>query len=173
MSEHTGQFHAKDAFIYTDTYRSGIRKQAAILKEELEMKQKRLWEQKEVPAHFYAELRALEDALRHSLKGADPDWVILGDPAAQQEDPGQKCDPEELESCQKSFTAAVEERIKIEQQLKQSAEYVQELKNVIVEQRQGLVFLERKLEQNSSTFMVILATMFLVIIVQLYLIWKI
>lgn len=171
MSEQTGQFHAKDAFVYVDYYRSSIRKQVALIRDELEVKQKRLWENKELPKHFYAELRALEDALKHATKGDEPGWVIMGDPASITTESG--CDPQELETCQKNYATAVEDRLKVEQQVKQASEYIQELKAAIIQQRQEMVILQRRLEQNSSTFMVVLATMFLVIVVQLYMLWRI
>ena len=167
---HVSQFHAKEAMNYVDGYRNAIRKQAQILKDELEVKQKRLWEKDEVSPQFYAELRALEDGLRHVLKGEDPDWVILGDPAKASEE---TCDPVELVRCQQELMASNAERQRQEEQYKELLTKAQELQALNVRQRQEYTLLRRRLEQNNSTFMVVVATMFLVILVQIYLIWTI
>lgn len=169
MSEEPiGQFDAKDAFTYVDLYRNSIRKRAAILKEELEVKQKHLWEEKALPKHFYAELRALEDALQHVTKGGEPGWVVLGDPAEAVE---QDCDPAELEACLQQHAQLNEERLALEKKLKQALAKHEEFQATLVSQRQEMTTLQRKLEQNNSTFMVVVATMFLVILVQLFLLW--
>jgi hypothetical protein len=168
MSERIGQFDARDAAHYLESYRSAIRKQAAILREELEVKQKRLWDDKEKTPFFYAELRALEDALRHVTKGEEPGWVVLGDSAPQ---PETGCDPAELAECQKKAASYAEERFKLESQYKELVLKSQELQAMVIRQRQDLAAVYRRLEQNNSTFMVVLATMFMVILVQLYLLW--
>lgn len=168
-AERIAQFLAKDAMHYVDSYRSASKKQAEILKEQLEIKQKRLWDDKGVSTTFYAEMRALEDALKHVIKGEDPGWVVLGDPSQVSVETG--CDPAELEKCQKALAAGGEERLKLEGQYKDLLAKAQELQGVAVNQRQEIAVLRRRLEQNSSTFMVVVATMFVVILVQLYLLW--
>lgn len=168
MSEKTGQFHAKDAFTYVDAYRGAIRKRAGILKDELEVKQKRLWDDEVKTTHFYAELRAMEDAYRHVLKGEEPDWVLLGDSEDVDET---QCDPEELAAYQRKVGQLTDERLQLEAKYKQLQEHIQELQAGMIRQRQEIGALVRRLQQNNSTFMVVVATMFLVILVQLYLIW--
>lgn len=164
-----GQFYAKEGMTYVDSYRSAARKQADILKEELELKQKRMWESGDVPKEFYAELRALEDALRYVTKGDEPGWVVLGDPSKVRE---VNCDPKELERCQKSLAAGAEERSKLEEQYKKLHAQAETLQVTTIRQRQEVANMRRRLEQSSSTFMVVVATMFLVILVQLYLLWS-
>jgi hypothetical protein len=168
MSSETKQFYASEAFSYVDAYRSGTHKTAEILREEKEKLDKKYWENDSAPAELVAELRGIEHALNYVVKGEEPGLVRLGDGA-----PGEGgSSAAELNECRETLQLLSNERNRLEQKLKQSKNQGQELQAEMIRARQQSQALRRRLVQNNSTFVVVVATMFLVILVQLYLIWN-
>jgi hypothetical protein len=169
MSSNGRYFDAREAFAYVDTYRSGILKTAEILHEEKEKLDKRYWETKSADPVLVAELRAVEHAIRHVIKGEEPGLVTLGDaPPVEGESGGSA----ELRECQEVVSQLSGQRNLLDQKVKQLRNQGQELQAEVIRARQQSQILQRRLVQSNSTFVVVVATMFLVIVVQLYLFWS-
>ncbi|MGM0593501.1 MAG: hypothetical protein ACQETD_03100 [Pseudomonadota bacterium] len=167
MSDESRQFNASEVFAYVDTYRSGIHKSAEILREDKEKLEKRYWEQQNPDPRMLAELRALEHALLYVEKGEEPGVVVLAGGGA---DGGTSA--AELKECQEQLEHYAGERVRYEQKIKQLKNQGEELHTEAVRYRQQWQILQRRLAQSNSTFVVVVMTMFMVILVQLYLLWS-
>lgn len=168
MSNETKQFHASEAFSYVDAYRSGTHKTADILREEKGKLDKRYWEDDSVPPELVAELRGIEHALNYVIRGEEPGLVTLADAK-----PGEgAASAAELSECRETVQYLSNERNRLDNKLKQFKSQGQELQAEVVRARQQSQALRRRLGQSNSTFVVVVATMFLVILVQLFLLWS-
>jgi len=169
MSDNGRKFEAREAFSYVDTYRSGIQKTAEILNEEKEKLEQRYWDTPDADRALVAQLRATEDALNYVVKGEEPGVVVLSDAPSGEGDGG---DGAELAECRESLQSINHQRNLLDQKVKQLKNQGQELQGEVIRARQAAVILQRRLSQSNSTFVVVVATMFVVILVQLYLLWK-
>lgn len=167
MSE-TTQFQAKDAFTYVDTYRSGIHKTADILREEKEKLDKRLWEQEKVDPQLLAELRGVEHAINYVVRGEEPELVSLGEASGGES----VVSAVELSECRDTVNRLSNERNRLDQKVKQLKNQGQEIQTEVIRARQQNQALQRRLTQSNSTFVVVVGTMFLVILTQLFLLWS-
>ena len=75
MAARTEQFAARDAFIYTDTYRKAIKMSAATIATEKERLKERYRRGGGIDSSYYAELRGLEHAMNHVVKGEEPKQI--------------------------------------------------------------------------------------------------
>lgn len=171
MSDKGRHFSAQEAFAYVDTYRSGILKTAEILREEKERLDRRYWESPNPDPLMVVELRALEHAINRVEKGEEPGLVNLGDVSPQSTATGGDIRAE-LSECQENLAQLTSQRSQLEEKLKQARNQGQEMQAEVIRARQQSQILMRRLSQSNSTFVVVVATMFLVILVQLYLLWK-
>jgi hypothetical protein len=168
MSNESSQFQAQDAFTYVDTYRKSILKSAAILTEQIERLEKQYWDESQSNPKLVAELRATQDALKYVTKGEEPGLVTLGDiNVERQQDPSN----EALTDCRASVDSLMAQRDQLEQRIHQLRNQDSELSGYVVHARQQLQVYRRRLVQSNSTFVVVVTAMFLVIVVQLYLLW--
>jgi len=169
MAEELKRFLASDAFTYVDTYRSSILKSAVELNGDKERLQNRFWESSTVGSRYYAELRAVEQALDYVLKGSEPGMVVLGD---ESKEPGVGEAPQgELERCRLSLQALSEEKERQDRAYRTLSSQAHELQAQLVQQHQVTNALRRRLVQNNSTFVVIATTMFAVILTLLWVLW--
>lgn len=169
MSNESSQFQAQDAFTYVDTYRKSILKSAAILTEQIERLEKQYWDESQSDPKLVAELRAMQDALKYVAKGEEPGLVTLGDVNVErQPNPSN----EELNDCRASVESLSAQREQLEERLRQLRNQDSELSGYVVHARQQLQVYRRRLAQSNSTFVVVVTAMFLVIVVQLYLLWS-
>lgn len=168
MSDTGRQFEAREAIAYVDAYRSGIQKTAEILADDKEKLEKLYWESNHADRELVAKLRGVEHALNYVVKGEAPGIVVLGDaPATEGGESGA-----ELAECRETLQSIHHQRNLLDQKVKQLKNQGQELQAEVVRSRQQSLFLQRRLVQSNSTFVVVVATMFAVILVQLYLLWK-
>jgi hypothetical protein len=168
MADEIKRFLASDAFTYVDTYRDSILKSAVELNGAKERLQNRFWESSSVDSRFYAELRAVEHALDYVLKGSEPGMVVLGDESKQA---GTEAPKGEVERCQQALQALSEEKDRVDRAFRTLTSQASELQAQLVQQHQVTNALKRRLVQNSSTFVVIAATMFAVILTLLWVLW--
>jgi hypothetical protein len=169
MSNESSQFQAQDAFIYVDTYRKSILKSASILADSIERLDKQYWEESQSDPKLVAELRAMQDALRYVAKGEEPGLVTLGDVNVErQSNPSN----EELSDCRATVSSLTDQREQLEQRIRLLRNQDSELSGYVVHARQQLQVYRRRLVQSNSTFVVVVTAMFIVIVVQLYLLWR-
>ena len=79
MAVHIEKFSAKDAFIYTDTYRKAVKMNASTIATEKERLKARYRQSGGSSNAYYAELRALEHAMNYVVKREEPKQVVLGE----------------------------------------------------------------------------------------------
>lgn len=170
MSDKGRQFEAREVFAYVDAYRSGIGKTAEILREEKEKLEKRYWESNYADRQLVAQLRGVEHALNYVEKGEEPGVVVLGDAPSGETQEGESGGA--LAECQEVVQSLSSQRNLLDQKVKQLKNQGQELQAEVIHARQRSLILQRRLVQSNSTFVVVVATMFAVIMVQLYLLWK-
>ena len=170
MVDEVKRFLAGDAFAYVDTYRDGILKTAGALNDEKERMQNKFWESSSIDSRFYAELRAVEHALDYVLKGEEPGMVVLGE-ASEAEGEGGGSSPAELQQCRQTLEALSEEKARTDKAYRQLTGQAQQLQAQLVQTRQETNILRRRLTQNNSTFVVIVATLFAVILTLLWVLW--
>lgn len=175
-------FWARDAFVYVDSYRKLIEDSSdsvAVAKAELEAG---LWRPGEDSSHYYAKLRAHEDALERLLNDRQPGRVVLGNdsgsgPAtAKLADTGSS--PESIEQ-QLSDTLMLKER-QIEslhvdladahKQVVQLLEANRVARVQLSQRQQQIQRLRQRIYQTNSTSLAIGAVM-LLIIVALIVLW--
>ncbi len=169
MSNESSQFQAQDAFTYVDTYRKSILKSAPILTDNIERLEKQYWDENESDPKLVAELRAMRDALKYVAKGEEPGLVTLGDVNVERESHPSN---EELNDCRATVSSLTAQREQLEQRLRDLRNQDSELSGYVVHARQQLQVYRRRLVQSNSTFVVVVTAMFLVIVVQLYLLWS-
>ncbi len=172
MSNESSQFQAEDAFIYVDTYRKSILKSAAILSESLERLEKQYWDENESDPKLVAELRGLQDALKYVTKGEEPGLVILSDIKTDSKPQNTSASATELSDCRASVESLMAQREQLEERVRQLRNQDSELQGYVVHARQQLQVYRRRLVQSNSTFVVVVTAMFIVIVVQLYLLWS-
>ncbi|MFA5627729.1 MAG: hypothetical protein WCX90_09115 [Thiohalomonadaceae bacterium] len=147
MGEIVRKFMATDAMSYVDTYRRLIMTTPGDIKVSRERIEARLQEMNLVPSRLYAELCAHEHALNFVLKKQEPGMVILGEAQAEQEsDESIKRDEERQQR-----EAEVDD---LRRKLKHAAQQYHELEVELVERRQEVASLNRKLAQTYNTFAV-------------------
>lgn len=172
MSNESSQFQAQDAFIYVDTYRKSILKSAAILSDQLERLEKRYWEESQSDPKLVAELRGLQDALKYVTKGEEPGLVVLSDISVESTPQVATVNPTELVECRASVESLMAQREQLEQKIRQLRNQDSELQTYAVQAHQQIQAFRRRLVQSNSTFVVVVTAMFIVISVQLYLLWS-
>ena len=172
MSNESSQFQAQDVFIYVDTYRKSILKSAAILSEHIERLEKQYWNETQSDPKMVAELRAMQDALRYVAKGEEPGLVTLGDVNVERQSGTGSASTEELKECRATVESLSAQREQLEQRLRQIRNQDSELQGYVVHARQQVLTCRRRLVQSNSTFVVVVTAMFIVILVQLYLLWS-
>ncbi len=172
MNNESSQFQAQDAFIYVDTYRKSILKSAAILSESLERLEKQYWDENESDPKLVAELRGLQDALKYVTKGEEPGLVVLSDIQADRSPQNTSASTTELNDCRASVESLMAQREQLEDRVRQLRNQDSELQGYVVHARQQLQVYRRRLVQSNSTFVVVVTAMFIVIVVQLYLLWS-
>lgn len=170
MSDKGRQFEAREAFAYVDAYRSGIAKTAEILSEEKEKLEKQYWQSNTADRQLVAQLRGVEHAYNYVAKGEEPGIVILGDAPNSEAATGE--DGGALAECHEVVQSLQSQRNLLDQKVKQLKNQGQDLQAEVVQARQVGIILQRRLSQSNSTFVVVVVTMFLVILVQLYLLWQ-
>ena len=167
MAGNVDQFSAKDAFLYTDTYRKAVKMSAAAITTEKERLKERAARSGGLNSQYYAELRALEHAMNNVVKGESPKRVLLGEADGSSEtieDREAKLTARLAEN-QKVLSKEKEEKEKLKKDLKAVGDAYQKLQLEVVELRKLVVRLRRKLSQTSSTFGVVGFAMFVVIVV--------
>lgn len=172
MSNESSQFQAQDAFIYVDTYRRNILKSAAILSDHLERLEKQYWDENQSDPKLVAELRGLQDALRYITKGEEPGLVILSDINSENTPQATAANPDELIECRASVESLMAQREQLEQRIRALRNQDSELQAYAVQAHQQIQVFRRRLVQSNSTFVVVVTAMFIVISVQLYLLWS-
>lgn len=169
MAGEIDQFSAKDAFIYTDTYRKAVKMSASTIATEKERLKDRAHRGSGIDSHYYAELRALEHAMNKVVKGEEPKQVLLGEADGDVET---AADREaklttRLSGLQKSLSKEKEEKEKLKKDLKTVGDAYAKLQVRATELSQLTARLQRKVRQTSSTFGVVGFSMFVVIVVLL------
>jgi len=168
MARKAGQFSAKDAFIYTDSYRKAIKLSAATIATDKERLKERFRRGGGLDPSYYAELRALEHALNYVVKGEEPGDVVLGEldgtDKQQDDDPVAKLTAR-IGELQKVEIREKEEKERLRKDLKTVGEAYQRLQQEATELRNLTTRLRRKVSQTSSTFGVVGFAMFVVIVV--------
>ncbi len=172
MSNESSQFQAQDVFIYVDTYRKSILKSATILSEHIDRLEKQYWSENQSDPKMVAELRAMQDALRYVAKGEEPGLVTLGDVNVERQPGAGSVSAEELNECRATVESLSVQREQLEQRLRQIRNQDSELQGYVVHARQQVLTCRRRLVQSNSTFVVVVTAMFIVILVQLYLLWS-
>jgi predicted RNase H-like nuclease (RuvC/YqgF family) len=172
MSNESSQFQAQDAFIYVDAYRRSILKSATILSDQLERLEKQYWGENQSDPKLVAELRGLQDALKYVTKGEEPGLVILGDINVEQPSRPVTATAAELTECRTSVESLLSQRDQLEQRIRQLRNQDSELQTYVVQARQQVLATRRRMIQSNSSFVVVIAAMFIVIMVQLYLLWS-
>lgn len=170
MSGKADQFLAKDAFIYTDTYRKAIKMNASNIATEKEHLLERQRRSGAFDSHYYAELRGLEHAMSHIVKGQDPQRVILGELDGSNEDREAQEKAKltgQIGRLQKEITDEKSTNEKLKKDLKKVGDAYTKLQTEVTELRQIAARLRRKVAQTSSTFGVVVFAMFIVIVVLL------
>ncbi len=172
MAEQIEQFSARDAFIYTDTYRKGIKMNAANIATEKErLKARARQAGGTVDTTYYAELRAYEHAMNYIVKREEPRTVMLGELEEGVEVETAEVREGKLNArigeLQRVLSNEKEQKEKLKVDLKKVGEAYQHLQEEAVELRRGTARLRRKLAQTSNTFGVVGFAMFMVIVVLL------
>lgn len=168
MAARVDQFSARDAFLYTDTYRKAVKMNAATIATEKERLKERYRSGGGIDSNYYAELRALEHAMNHVVKGEEPRQVLLGELDGSgkdsEKDPAAKLTAR-LADVQKVLSKEKEDKESLKKDLKKVGDAYQKLQAEAGELRKITVRLRRKLSQTSSTFGVVGFAMFVVIVV--------
>lgn len=168
MAGKVEQFSARDAFLYTDSYRKAVKLSAATIATDKERLKERYRRAGGIDSSYYAELRALEHAMNHVVKGEEPRQVILGEldgtTKVGEEDPAARLTAR-LADVQKVLSNEKEEKEKLKKDLKKVGEAYQKLQAEAGELRKLTARLRRKVAQTSSTFGVVGFAMFVVIVV--------
>lgn len=174
MGHRAEQFSAKNAFLYTDTYRKAVKMNAASIATEKERLKERFRRSGGVDGAYYAELRGLEHAMNKVVKGDEPHDVVLGEldgtgtPQADREAQLTA----RLGEAQSLLNREREEGERLKRDLKTVGEAHQKLQAETKELRLLATRLQRKVAQTSSTFGVVGFTMFVVIVVLLLVLAK-
>ncbi|MCW8918402.1 MAG: hypothetical protein OQL08_06265 [Gammaproteobacteria bacterium] len=165
MTARAEQFFARDAFIYTDTYRKAIKQSAATLATEKERLRERLRRGAAKDGAYYAELRALEHAINFVVRSEEPKRVVLG------EEDGTDTTREEREAqlgtklaeAQRLLGKEREDKERLKADLRTVGEAYAVLQARAAELTQSVTRLTRRIERTSSTFGVIIFAMSVVI----------
>lgn len=170
------QFTAKDAFIYTDTYRKAVNMNAADIATEKERLKARTRQGGATGSSYYAELRGLEHAMNFLVKSEEPSLVLLGEmdginKKVEDENPEAKLTAR-LADVQRVLNKEKDQKEKLKKDLKAVGEAYAKLQAKAVELNTLTVRLQRKVAQTSSTFGVVGFAMFVVIVVLLLVISK-
>ncbi len=175
MTARVVQFSARDAFIYTDAYRKAVKMSASTVATEKERLKERARRGGGIDSSYYAELRGLEHAMNHVVKGEEPKQVILGEldgsSVESEEDKTAKLSAR-LSDAQKILSKEKEEKEKLKKDLKTVGEAYSKLQAETMELRNLTARLQRKIAQTSSTFGVVGFAMFVVIVVLLLVLVK-
>ncbi|MDH5786505.1 MAG: hypothetical protein OEZ16_12980, partial [Chromatiales bacterium] len=156
-------------FHYTDTYRRAIKLTAVVITTEKERLKERAHRtgSSAMDSHYYAELRALEHAMNHVVKGENPRLVVLG----ERDGSGESFAEREarltsrLTESQLVLNREREEKEQLKRDLKKVGDAYQKLQAESGELRKLAARLRRKLSQTSSTFGVVGFAMFVIITV--------
>lgn len=170
MAGEIEQFSAKDAFIYTDTYRKAVKMGASSIATEKERLKDRAHRAGSINSHYYAELRALEHAMNHVVKGEEPKKVLLGEADGGNVETAEEREVKltaRLSSVQNILSKEKEEKEKLKKDLKVVGDAYATLQVRATELNQLVARLQRKVRQTSSTFGVVGFSMFVVIVVLL------
>jgi len=144
MSAEIYKFMAADAISYVDTYRRLIMNTPGDISISRDSLDERMQEMNVVPPRLYAELRAHEHALDFVLKQQEPGMVALGElpaPPSEEEQAERRDKLERLENEQRAC----------KQKLKQLTQQRQEMEAELVERRQEVEGLKRKISQTYDT----------------------
>jgi predicted RNase H-like nuclease (RuvC/YqgF family) len=172
MSNEISQFQAQHAFTYVDTYRKSILKSAAILTDSIGRLEKQYWDESQSDPQMVAELRGMQDALKYVAKGEEPGLVTLGDINVERQPGDNSATANELSDCRASVESLMSQREQLEQRVRQIKNQDSELQAYVVQARQQAQLFRRRLLQSNSTFVVVVTAMFIVILVQLYMLWS-
>jgi chromosome segregation ATPase len=166
MAAKIDQFYARDAFIYTDTYRKAIKMNAATIATDKERLKERVRRGGGIDSGYYAELRALEHAMNHVVRNEEPKRVFLG----EAEGAGEPLEEREaqltaqLAEVQRQLGKEKLDKEKLKGDLKTVGDAYATLQARAAELSQLVTRLTRKVERTSSTFGVIVFAMSVVII---------
>jgi chromosome segregation ATPase len=166
MGAKIDQFSARDAFIYTDTYRQAIKLNAAAIATDKERLKERIRRGGGRDSAYYAELRALEHAMNHVVRSEEPKRVLLGEADGTTE---AVVDHEaqltaQLVEVQRQLGKEKLDKEKLKGDLKTVGDAYATLQARAAELSQLVVRLTRKVERTSSTFGVIIFAMSVVIV---------
>lgn len=169
MAARVDQFSAKDAFIYTDTYRRAIGQTAASITTEKERLKERLRRGEGGDSCFYAELRALEHAMSFVVKREEPRYVLLGevDGGAEPLEARESRLNDRINELQGMLNQEKAEKEKLKKDLSSVGEAYGKLQVETGDLRNLVARLQRKVVQTSSTFGVVGFALFVVIVVLL------
>jgi chromosome segregation ATPase len=170
MAGRPGQFSAKDAFLYTDTYRKAVKMNASTIAHEKERLKERYRHTGGSDSSYYAELRGLEHAMNYVVKNEEPKLVILGEADGSKKEP--EVDKEaqltaRLAEMQRKVSAEKESKEKLKKDLKSVGEAYKRLQAEAIELRQTAMRLQRRMAQSTSTFGVVVFALTVVIVVLL------
>ena len=168
MAGEIDKFSAKDAFIYTDTYRKAVKMSASTIATEKERLKERAHRGSGIDSHYYAEMRALEHAMNKVVKGEEPKQVLLGEANSSHVETAAEVEAKfttRLSSVQMVLNKEKEDKEKLKKDLKAVGDAYATLKARATELNQLTARLQRKVRQTSSTFGVVGFAMFVVIVV--------
>lgn len=176
MAGRVEKFSAKDAFTYTDTYRRAIKMDAATIATEKERLIGRARTSGGGNSGYYAELRALEHAMNHLVKGAEPGTVLLGEGEVSEDGESEEEKiarlTAKLAQVQANVKNEEEQKRQLKKDLKAVGDAYSKLQATANELNQMTARLQRKVRTTSSTFGVVTFTMFMVIVALLMVIAK-
>lgn len=172
MTAKVEQFSARDAFIYTDTYRKAIKQNAAAIATEKERLKEHVRHGGSRDSGYYAELRALEHAMNFVVRREEPKRVMLGEADGSSDSENTEEDREaqltaSLAETQRLLARERADKDKLKGDLRTVGDAYAALQARAVELTQLTVRLTRKAERATSTFGVIVFAMSVVIAVLL------
>ena len=168
------QFSARDAFLYTDTYRKAIKLSAATIATEKEHLKERVRSSGNADSSYFAEMRALEHAMNYVVKGDKPGQVVLG----ELERSGEGAEAREarlngrVTELQSVLSKEKADKERLKKDLKKVGDAYAKLQAKAMELSQQVARLQRKVVQTSSTFGVVGFSLFVVIVVLLLVLAK-
>lgn len=158
-------FKANDAFAYVDTFRQQRLNPPSEINNAKDKMYDEILGMEVVPSRNWAEYRAIEHALAYKLEKKEPGLVLLGEGDPEEDNP--EAAGKKLEQMRKQQSMLEGENSELKKQLRHAHTAEQELQATIVERKQEIARLERKLAQNYSTLMVLSTTGIIVFIVLL------
>ena len=170
MTGQVEKFSARDAFTYTDTYRKAIKLSAAAIATEKERLKERYRRGGGTDSSYYAELRGLEHAMNHVVKGEEPQKVILGELDGTSKNSVEAREEKlqaQLVDVQRRLSKEKEDKERLKKDLKTVGEAYNKLQVEATALSKAVMQLRRKVTQTSNTFGVVGFSMFVVIVVLL------